>query len=196
MWYILPMKDRPGWSDVLRMRDPDYDARRAERKHRELLEAQGCVIRALNSILGVSLTRAQEEHRFGLAEPHATDLLDVLFDRKSRGIALNIDAEIHSMIKAEQDRILGYIRQLASQTNTPAGRELQRYTIQLAELRLPDIHALHHAGRKLMLLTPHHAAHIVPLTQDSFALLSDGNVRATGLDRNGVYDVFVFNPGG
>ena len=189
------MKDRPTWSDVFRQRDPDYDARRAEAKHRELLDAQGCVIRALNSILGVPLTRAQEELRFGLAEPNTTDLLDVLFDRKSRGEALNVDAQIHTMIKAEQERILGYIRQLASQTNTPAGRELQRYHIQLAELRLPDMHALHQAGHKLMLmlLIPHHAAHVVPLTHDSFALLSDGNVRATGLDPKGVYDALVFN---
>lgn len=48
-----------------------------------------------------------------------------------------------------------------------------------------------------MLLTPHHAAHIVPLaTLDGFVLLSDGGERVEELDPQGQHDTFIFSTPG
>lgn len=189
------MSDRVTWGEVLRRRNPNFDKHLEEAEHQRLLQAEGCVIRALNSILGENLTREQEKTRFGLADKSSTDILYVLIDKKERGeLIIDFEEEIRRLTISEHERILEYIHQLSLQTDTPAGSVLQGYTVQYEHLHLAEILSRYLQGQKIMLLPPRHACHIIPLESgDGFISLSDDNDKVTGFNPDTIHDVFVFS---
>jgi hypothetical protein len=180
------------WDDVFREDEPEAYTKMIEMSRNERLKNEGCVVRALSSVIQVPLSREQEDLRLNQKDKYESNFVYAMMDKKSRGeVVGDLEIELERMIKEEQMRVIEYITAIQKQTDTSAGRELRKYRFGYKSLTVEEITKEYKKGNQVIWAELFHAAHIVPVDSNNFISLSDGNIPFP-LSRVARHDVIVF----
>lgn len=187
------MGDRKTWRDIFKERIPDYEEKRLEAHRAKRLENEGCVIRSLESIIGVSLTREQEDFRLKQIES-SHDVLELLYEKKRGGGNPNIREAIDDAMKFNTSEVLEFIQMVGSQVDTYSGTQHRNFRYEYKRLNASQIIEECNGGSKVMILNPYHAAHIAPTDRENmFTSISDGGEALRIPDIRADYDTIIFD---
>lgn len=158
-------------------------------------EANGCVVRSLQSIADAEATEVEWEMRLSLVR--RTRSSEELFTEVD-GDMVAFQAAMFRNFVSDLGDIEGYIRKLATR-DTPLGRSLRAFEVAAAHRRPLDVVHEVRQGNKVMLTvmedTKWHAAHVTPNPDGALVQLSDGG-QSWPLDPDRHYDAFIFKPRG
>lgn len=172
------------WRDVRLQRDPDLDRKIEESTRKRKLEEGNCLCRSLSSVLGVPLTREQEDLRLKqLAE--VTDIWDTAFNLHNEGKEVDTTKLVRDSIEKEQLTAVKFVQAVQSQTDTPAGKAMLNMIISYEQLTPSQIRKVINEGGQVVLCEVIHAAHIVPVGEEGnvFRSLIDNGEHLTLKDK-------------
>ena len=187
------MRDRKTWREIFKERVPNYEEKRLEAARERRLVNEGCVMRSLESILGVSLTREQEDFRLQQIES-SHDVLELLYEKKRNGENPSVRETIEDAMQLNTSEVLEFIQMVGSQIDTVSGAQLRNFRHGYKRLNASQIVEECNGGGKVMILNPYHAAHIIPTEKvNTFISLSDDREILRIPNIGADYDTIIFN---
>lgn len=157
-------------------------------------EANGCVVRSLQSIAGTEATEIEWEMRLSLVRGASLEKLFTEVD----GDMDALQAAMFRNFVSDLCDIGEYIRKLTTR-DTPLGRSLRTFDVANAHRTPVDVAGEVKRGNRVMLIvmdnTGWHAAHVSPNPDGALVQLSDEN-QLWPLNPNRHYDAFIFKPRG
>jgi hypothetical protein len=139
----------------------------------EELDGSGCVIRSLESILGVPLTPQQRNHRLSFVRKVSTPKYSDLF----------IEDNVLEVHRQDEENINSLLNLLESQPDTPSGQALSNFKYSKQRLTLNKMKGLINNGMEIILMAGFattkelHATHIGNADGKNVILKSDGNIK-------------------
>ena len=167
-------KGSRSWRDVRRQRDPDWDNKVVESKRKRKMEEGACLCRSLSSVLGVPLTKEQEDLRLMQVDKE-TDIFKVAMNLRDEGKEVDISKLTRDSIVNAQKKAVEFVQAIQSQRDTPAGKAMQNIVFSYEQLTPSQIRQAIKQGGQVVLCEVLHAAHIVPNGEEGniFRSLSD-----------------------